>query len=187
MRVDSEQSVDLASYSSRFSFSHKLQRGVWCVVWWLLFRFSPRPLFAWRAALLRLFGARLGRGVHVYPSAKIWLPAHLEMGDHSCLGFGVDCYNVGRVSLASHVTVSQYAMLCAASHDIADPSLGLIHSPINVQSSAWICAGAFVGMGTTIAEGAVVGARAVVTKDVAAWTVVAGNPARVIGTRRLRT
>jgi putative colanic acid biosynthesis acetyltransferase WcaF len=76
--------------------------------------------------------------------------------------------------------------LCAASHDITDPEFRLLHKPIRIDSRAWVAAGAFVGMGVTVGEGAVVGARAVVVKDVKAWDIVAGNPARVVGVRRIK-
>jgi putative colanic acid biosynthesis acetyltransferase WcaF len=187
LESEPRREVDLSHYDSRLGIGQKLVRGLWAITWWTLFRFSPRALFGWRRFLLRAFGAHLGTGARVYPSARIWLPSRLEMGDHSCLAFGVDCYNVGRVSLGHHVTVSQYAFLCAASHDIADPSFALIHAPIVLGDAAWVCAAAYVGMGVTVGEGAVVGARACVTKDVPPWTTVGGNPARQLGERRLRT
>lgn len=177
--------VDLAGYSSGFSFAHRVVRGVWAVAWWCLFRPSPRPLFFWRRALLRCFGAQLGVNARVYPSAKVWLPSHLSMGDHSCLAFGVECYNVAPIRVGSHVTVSQYAYLCSAGHDISDPRLALTKAPIVLEDASWVCAGAFVAMGVTVGEGAVVAARACVTRDVQPWTIVGGNPARQIGTREL--
>jgi putative colanic acid biosynthesis acetyltransferase WcaF len=76
--------------------------------------------------------------------------------------------------------------LCAASHDITDPEFKLLHKPIRIESRAWVAAGAFVGMGVTVGEGAVAGARSVVVKDVEPWKIVAGNPARVVGERRIR-
>ena len=62
----------------------------------------------------------------------------------------------------------------------------LIYRPITIGAQAWVAANCFVGPGVTVGEGAVVGAHSVVAKDVPAWTVVAGNPARVIKPRRLR-
>ena len=81
--------------------------------------------------------------------------------------------------------VSQHAFLCTASHDITDPGRRLVTAPIHLGSSSWVCAGAFVNLGVTLGEGAVVAACAVVTKDVAAWTVVGGNPARFLKARVL--
>ena len=121
----------------------------------------------------------------VYAGAKIWAPWNLIMGKNSCLSSDVDCYNVDIVLIGSNVVVSQKAYLCTASHEITHVTYPLIVSPIIIKDQAWIAADAFVGMGVTIGEGAVVGARSVVTKNVEPWTVVGGNPARFIKNRIL--
>ncbi len=107
------------------------------------------------------------------------------MGDHSSLSFYVDCYSVDKVRIGAHAVVSQYSFLCTASHDISDPHLRLVTSPIAIREGAWVCADAFVAPGVTVGEGAVVAARAVVTKDVEPWAVVGGNPAMFIRRRVL--
>jgi putative colanic acid biosynthesis acetyltransferase WcaF len=178
--------VDVSRYQNRLGRRNQLGRALWRLVWLLLFRPSPSPCFGWRRFLLRCFGARVGKKANVYPSCRIWAPWNLEMGDYACLSHDVDCYTVDRIYLGPHATVSQYSFLCSASHDISDPHMRLITAPITVGAGAWVCAGAFVGPGVTIGEGAVVGARAVVTRNVEPWAVVAGNPARLIRTRRLQ-
>ena len=178
--------LDLSKYQNRFSLRHKIQRALWGVVWTLLFRPSPRVCFAWRHFLLRSFGAKIGKGSLVYPTCRIWAPWNLEIGEFVCLSFDVDCYCVDKVTIADQTTISQYAYLCTASHDITDPHMRLITAPITIGPNAWICAGAFVSPGVTIGEGAVAAARAVVVKDVPPWTVVGGNPAKFIKTRTLR-
>jgi len=57
-----------------FPLSNRIGRAVWHIVYVLLFRISPKPLHAWRAFLLRLFGAKLGEGCHIYPKTIIWAP-----------------------------------------------------------------------------------------------------------------
>lgn len=89
--------------------------------------------------------------------------------------------------IGAHVGISQYSFLCTASHDIADPHLRLIHAPIRIDDAAWVAADAFVGPGVHIGAGAVVGARASVFKDVDPWTVVCGNPARLLKKREIRS
>lgn len=165
---------------------NKAGRVAWAFAWLLLFRPTPRKLFAWRRLLLRLFGADVGRGAVVFPSTRIWAPWNLSIGEEACLSWGVDCYNVAPIRLGKRATVSQRAFLCAATHDIADPGMALVASPVTVGDGAWVCAEAFVGPGVTVGEGAVVGARAVAVRDVPAWTVVAGNPARHVKRRELR-
>jgi putative colanic acid biosynthesis acetyltransferase WcaF len=173
-------------YEDRLSLGNKVGRAVWGLVWLLLYFPSPACLHPWRRCLLRLFGARIGAGVHVYPSSRVWAPWNLEMADDSCLGRWVDCYCVGRISIGKGATVSQYAFLCAASHDIRDAAFRLCIAPISIGASAWVAAGAFVGPGVSLGEGAVLGARACAFKDLKPWAVAGGNPARPLSRRVLR-
>lgn len=108
------------------------------------------------------------------------------MGNHSCLSFDVDCYSVDKIVLGNNVTVSQYAFLCTASHDIADPHMELTTAPICIGDGAWIAAKAFVAPGVVVGTGAVVGACSVVTHDIEEWAVVAGNPARTVKRREVK-
>jgi putative colanic acid biosynthesis acetyltransferase WcaF len=165
---------------SHLSIGNKLVRGLWQATWLLLYRPSPRPMHAWRSLLLRLFGAKLGKAVYPYPSARIWAPWNLEMRDHSCLGEKVNCYCVDKVVLCAGATVSQYSFLCTASHDYRLPNKPMTTAPIIIGQRAWVAADAFIGPGVSIGEGAIVGARACVFRDVDPWTVVGGNPAKVI-------
>lgn len=153
------------------------------VLWGLarpLFALSPRPLWGWRRAMLRLFGASVGREVHVFPSVRITVPWNLTLGDQCAVGDRAILYALGPISIGSRATVSQGAHLCAGTHDIADPARPLVKPPILIGPDAWIAADAFVGPGVTVGSGALVGARAVVMKDVEPGHIVVGNPARTI-------
>lgn len=169
----------------RLSFANKAARALWQLTWLALYRPSPVPLHGWRRALLRLFGASIGRRARPYPSVKIWAPWHLVMAEDSCLGPHVDCYSVDTVELGAGATVSQYSYLCTASHDYTSEEHPLVTAPIRVRARAWVAADVFVGPGVTIEEGAVVLARATVVKDVGPWAVVGGCPARFIKKREL--
>jgi putative colanic acid biosynthesis acetyltransferase WcaF len=158
----------------------KMARAFWLLVWTLLFRPSPVPFFGWRRFLLRLFGAKIGDAAHPYPSAKIWAPWNLVMGERSCLASGVDCYSVDVVTLGRGAVVSQRAFLCTASHDFRSPGFALVTAPVSIGENAWVGAEAFIGPGVSLGAAAVAGARAVVTKDVPAAGVVVGNPARLV-------
>lgn len=108
------------------------------------------------------------------------------MGAHSCLADHVDCYSVAPITIGAYATVSQYSYLCAATHDYSADDFALRPKPITIGARAWVAADAFVGPGVTVGEGAVVGARASVFKDVPAWAVVGGNPARFLKWRVIR-
>jgi putative colanic acid biosynthesis acetyltransferase WcaF len=122
----------------------------------------------------------------VYGSARIWYPRNLEMSAHSCLGPRVNCYSMDRVSIGEMAIVSQGAHICAGTHDIGDPDFQLLTKPIRIGSRAWIAAEAFVGPGVTIGEGAVLGARSVAFRDIHAWEVHVGNPAKKVRFRNMR-
>lgn len=179
--------VDVSNCPSPHSLGNRLGRALWGITWLLLYRPSPKPFHAWRRFLLRLFGAKVGRGVHPYPSAKIWAPWNLILSDYSCLGEAVDCYSVAQITIGPHATVSQYSYLCTASHNFEEPDMPLTTAPITVGEGAWITADVFVGPGVNIGAGAVVGVRSTVLRDVEPWSVVAGNPARFIKKRELKS
>jgi putative colanic acid biosynthesis acetyltransferase WcaF len=168
---------------ARVTGSNRALRALWGIVWLGLYRPSPRPFHAWRRMLLRLFGARVDRGAHPYPAARIWAPWNLTMEVASCLSDDVDCYSVAPITIGRHATVSQYCYLCAASHDYREPDMPLVSAPIVIEAEAWVAAGAFVGPGVRVGQGAVVGARSTVTHDVAPWAMVAGSPAILRGQR----
>jgi putative colanic acid biosynthesis acetyltransferase WcaF len=162
---------------------NRIARAAWELARLALFRLSPRPCHAWRAALLRLFGAKLGRDCHVYPSARIWAPWNLACEDVVAIADEAIVYNPAPVRLGSHCVVSQQAYLCGAGHDPADPAFRLVSAPIEVGAYAWICARATVQMGVRVGEGAVLALGAVATRDLEPWTVYGGVPARALKRR----
>jgi len=180
--------IPIQKYRNTLSRHHQVTRLLWSFVWNVAARWLPRSIGSgWKRCLLRLFGAKIDKSAHVYSSAKVYYPANLIMHANSCLASGVDCYNVAQITIGEGATVSQGAFLCTASHDISDPGNRLITAPIIIGSRAWVAADAFVGMGVTIGEGAVVGARAAVFRNVEPWTVVGGNPATTIKRRSLKS
>lgn len=170
--------------AAKYSSGEMVLRILWGVGK-LFFRFSPRPLFGWRCLVLRCFGAKVGRQVHIYNSTVIYFPWNLEIGDWSSIGEDALVYNLGRVKIGNKSTISHRAHLCAGTHDYTRADLPLLKPGIVIGDQAWICADAFVGPGVNVGAGAVVGARAVVMKPVEPWTVVAGNPSIVIKDRKI--
>ena len=160
-----------------FSVRNKMLRSLWWFVYILFFRFSPKPFFYWRSLLLRMFGAKIGNKVAIYPSVKIWAPWLLQCDDLVAIANGVEIYNPKMVRIGSHAIVSQGAYLCGASHDYNDPRFPLFSREIVIEDYAWVCARASVMPGVTIKTGGVLGLGSVATKDVPEWTVHAGLPA----------
>lgn len=135
--------------------------------------------------MLRLFGATVGKHVNIYSTATVYMPWNLTIGDWSAIGEYAFIYNLGPITIGNRVTISQRAHLCAGTHDYRKPSLPLLKPPIIIHDQAWICADAYVGPGLTVGEGAIVGARAVVVKNVEPWMIVGGNPAKPIKKREM--
>ena len=176
--------VDLSIYHNSLSRKNQIARFIWTIVWALFARTIPRSLCnGWKLFLLRLFGAKVHKNAVVYSSVNIYMPWNLEMDEYSCLASEVDCYNAAKIKIGAHTTISQKTYLCTASHDITNPSNPLITAPICIEDQAWVAADAFISLGVTIGQGAVVGARACVFKDVEPWTIVGGNPAKFIKNR----
>jgi putative colanic acid biosynthesis acetyltransferase WcaF len=153
------------------------------VLWGLLqplFRWSPRVCYGWRNFLLRLMGAKIGRNVRIYPSAHIFYPWRLIVGNDVIIGWDAEIYSLGTITIGDAVIISQRAHLCAGSHDYMQAHLPLLRPPITIESGCWICADSFIGPGHTVGAGSVVAGRAVVVKDVPPNTLVGGNPARSI-------
>lgn len=179
-------SITKHKYQSKLSTRSKVARLGWDLTYWLLFRTTPRwALAKWRVFLLRCFGATIGEGCIVSPTCRIWAPWNLELGSLVCLGDDVDCYCVDKITIGSKVAVSQRSFLCTASHEINTYQRALTHAPITIGDHVWICAEAFVAPGVTIDHSAVVAARAVAIRDVAAFEIVGGNPAQVIRKRAI--
>lgn len=169
---------------------NKIKRAIWNIVCALFFRPFPTVIFwPWRRLILRLFGAQIDRRAHVYSSVKIWAPWNLKMASGACLGPETICYNQAMVEMEEDTTVSQYSYLCTAGHKtdaLNTADAGLIIAPITIRKNAWIGTKAFIGIGVEVGEAAIVGATASVYKDVEAYTIVGGNPAKFIKIRNLQ-
>ncbi len=185
-REDPEiQKIDISSNrkASKWSRKELLGRAVWETIGATLFSFSPRPMWGYRRFVLRLFGAQIGADVHIYPTVKISVPWNIRIDQQAAVGDGAILYSLGMIHIGARATISQYAHICAGSHDYGSAAFDLLKTPITIGEEAWICADAFIGPGVSVGRGAIVGARAVVMRSVPASAVLVGNPARIIKSR----
>jgi putative colanic acid biosynthesis acetyltransferase WcaF len=166
-----------------FSLKNRLGRILWNITCVLFFRYSPKVFFGWRSLILRLFGGRIGKGVHIYPGVAIWAPWNLEVGDQCGIANGVILYSQGRISVGKKTVISQGAHICAGTHDYTHKGFKLITMPISIGDDVWIAADAFIHPGVIIGDGCVIGARAVVNKNMPAWMVCSGHPCKPIKKR----
>ena len=185
--------IDLSAFrsSSRLGWKMRLSANLWRLVGQPLLRHSPsgikggRLFGALRVLLLRGFGARVGRGTTILP-CEVTCPWNVEIGDHTWIGEGAWLYALAPIVIGNNVCVSQRASLCTGSHDMSDPAFALVTGEIRLKDGCWVCAGALIGPGVTLHEGAVAGAASVVFRDLPAMTVWAGNPCTLLKQRRLR-
>ena len=155
--------------------------------WYLLkclFFLSPLPWpTSFKCALLRLFGARIGRQVYIKPRVNIHFPWKLQIGDHTWIGEEVFLLNFEPIAIGSHCCISQRAFVCTGNHDFRKPEMSYRNRPITIQDGAWIGAQVFVSPGVTVGSEAVVTAGSVVTSDLAAGMVCSGNPCHPVQPR----
>jgi putative colanic acid biosynthesis acetyltransferase WcaF len=175
----------LTPESSPWTFREKLIRAIWMVVGKPIFRLSFHNWYNFRAWLLRLFGARIGRGVHIRPTVNVEIPWNLDLKDGVTVGDCAILYSLGVITIGERTIVSQYAHLCAGTHDHTDRRFPLIRDPITIGSDAWIGADAFVGPNVTIGQLSVLGARSSAYRNLEAGMVYVGNPAHALKKREL--
>lgn len=136
-------------------------------------------LFLWR----RLFGLTIGKGSAIYRRPEIRSPRRLTIGENTTIGKNVILDARSGLTVGNSVNFSSEAAIWTLQHDVRSPTFGTVGKPVTIEDYAWISFRATVLPGVTVGEGAVVAAHAVVVKDVAPYTIVAGIPAREVGVR----
>jgi putative colanic acid biosynthesis acetyltransferase WcaF len=127
-----------------------------------------------KVLILRLFGARLGRGVRVSSGVQVRCPWYLTVGDYSCLGSNLWIENLAPVTIADQVCLAQGVRLYTGHHH---------PRPISIQAHSWLASQASLGPGVTVGEGAILDAGAVATQSLQPWMVYRGNPAQIVQAR----
>jgi putative colanic acid biosynthesis acetyltransferase WcaF len=180
-------SVDLSIYTvGRFDRgASKFREAIWLLVSLFLFRLCPFSLSALKCAVLRAFGAKIGRGVVIKPQVKITFPWKLEVGNYVWLGEECWLLNLDRIVIGSNVCISQRAFLCTGNHNHRLPTFDLIVKPITIEDGAWLGAGSWVGPGIKIGSHSVLTASSVMTGDMEPWGIYQGNPAQFVKRRNI--
>ncbi|MBD0823365.1 putative colanic acid biosynthesis acetyltransferase [Aestuariibaculum marinum] len=178
---------DLSLYKNPTGFRGK--PGWFVQIWWLiqstLFEWSPQFLYGWRRFLLRCFGAKIGKGVVIRPSVKMTYPWKVSIGDYSWIGDEVVLYSLGEIEIGSNVVISQRSYICTGSHDYAKKEFPIYAKKITIEEGCWLATDVFVAPGVLIEKGTVVGARSSVFKDLKAFSVYAGSPAKLLKKRNI--
>jgi putative colanic acid biosynthesis acetyltransferase WcaF len=157
----------------------RLVQAVWYLIETCVLDNRLLPFSALRAALLRLFGAKVGRGCRLVHPIRVKAPWNLEMGDDCWIGADVWIYNQAPIRIGSNVCVSQGTFLSAGSHDMRT-NMDLHVAPIVIEDGVWISSKCVVQMGVTIGRSAVVTPLSVVHRSLEPEGVYGGNPCRFI-------
>jgi putative colanic acid biosynthesis acetyltransferase WcaF len=143
------------------------------------------PIFNfWRISLLKVFGAKIGSGSVVHSSVDIPSPKNLIIGKQTAIGPQVKLH-IGKTIIGNKVTISQRTYLCSATHSTTSINTPFISGQIIIADYVWVAAEAFIMTNISIGEGAIVGARSAVFKNVESWSIVGGNPAKFLKKREI--
>jgi putative colanic acid biosynthesis acetyltransferase WcaF len=158
-----------------------------CQLWWLvqdsLFRLSPQFMYGFRATLLRLFGAKIGRNVLLRSTVRVTYPWKIEIGDHVWVGDDCVFYSLGNITVGSNVAVAHGVYFCTGLHDYTKIDFPIGAKPIHICDEVWLPNDTFVGPGVTIGRGAIVGARSTVLHDLPEGMICVGSPAKPLRPR----
>ncbi len=161
--------------------------GIIVQLWWLvqstLFAMSPQFMYRWRNYLLRLFGAKIGKGVIIRPTVRITYPWKLTIGDYAWVGDNVELYTLGEIAIGDNAVVSQRSYICTSSHDYKKSAFDIYALKTVIEPEAWVATDVYVAPGVTIGRGAVIGARSSVFTDMPAGMICVGSPAKAIKPR----
>ncbi|BAY18907.1 hexapeptide repeat-containing transferase [Anabaenopsis circularis NIES-21] len=178
--TNNQSFVDLRKYDQ--SWFARGRPGWYVLLWWFVqaiaFPLTPHPFNSLRCSLLRLFGARIGQGVLIRPTARFTYPWKITIGDYSWIGDDVVLYSLDEISIGEHCVISQKTYLCTGSHDIQDPTFRLKTAPITIHDGVWVTTDCFVGPGVEIGANAVIGARSTVFANMPPGQVCWGSPCK---------
>ena len=154
----------------------RLKQLLWHVINTCFFKNSLSIISGLKTWLLKVFGARLGKGVVIKPSVNIKYPWKLTIGDHCWIGEGAWIDNLSEVILGNNVTLSQGALLLTGSHDHTKTTFDFMSSRIVLEDGVWIGAKAVVAGGVTCGTHSILGIGSVAETDLKPYIIYKGNP-----------
>ena len=175
--------LNLHKVPDGFRGKSKLYVQLWWLVQATFINSSPQVFYGWRRFWLRMFGAKIGKKTLVRPTVKITYPWKVSIGDYSWIGDDVVLYSLGEIEIGSNTVISQKSYLCTGSHDYTKETFDIFAQKITIGDSCWLATDVFIAPGVTISDGAIVGARSSVFRDINANTINAGSPSKMIRKR----
>jgi putative colanic acid biosynthesis acetyltransferase WcaF len=170
--------TDLSRFDNRWYRPGPLwKRGLWYVCNIVFFKNPMFPLSGLKCAILRLFGAKVGRGVVIKPSVNIKYPWKLRIGDYTWVGEGVWIDNLDSVVIGAHCCLSQGALILSGNHNYKKPAFDLLLRPIVLEDGVWIGAKSIVTQGVICHSHSMLVSGSVASSSLEANGIYRGNPA----------
>jgi putative colanic acid biosynthesis acetyltransferase WcaF len=159
------------------------KRSLWYVVNVLFFNTSVPFPNSLKRMLLRIFGAKIGKGVILKPKVNIKYPWMLGVGNHSWIGEGVWIDNLGHVEIGANCCLSQGVMLLCGNHNFSVSGFDLTVEEIRLEDGVWLGAKSIVTPGVTCGSHAVLTVGSIASKNLEAYSINRGNPGEKIKSR----
>jgi putative colanic acid biosynthesis acetyltransferase WcaF len=176
---------DLAKFKipSDFRGKSKVVVQLWWIVQDTLFAWSPQFLYGWRRFLLRVFGAKIGKGVLIRSTVKITYPWNVEIGDHSWIGENNVLYSLGKITIGKNVALAHQVYINTGGHNYKKVTFDIFSKNVVIEDECWLTNDVYVAPGITIGKGSIIAARSSVLKNIAQGKIYAGTPAVEIKNR----
>jgi len=174
--------LDLFDNSS-YSPGPWVKRFLWHVTNLIIFTSGVHLSYGIKRSVLRVFGAKIGKGVIIKPRVNIKYPWLLRVGDHSWIGEGAWIDNIGEVNIGPNCCLSQGAMLLCGNHNFTSSTFDLQIGEITLEEGVWIGAKSIVCPGVTCHSHSVLSVSSVTSADLKKFTIYRGNPAVEVKTR----
>ncbi len=171
--------TDLSKYDNSWynPGGNTLKRILWYFTNLLVIKNHWNPVSSLRVLTLRLFGAKIGRGVVIKPGVSVKYPWMLEIGDYSWIGEDVWIDNLAQVTIGANCCISQGAMLLCGNHNYKLETFDLMVKPIIIEDGAWIGAQSTVCPGVMVKTHAILSVGSVATNSLEAYSIYQGVPA----------
>ena len=186
MRYKPKSKIKLSEFSSQVGLNReasKAKQVLWYMIKIFLF-LSPFPFpYSLKSFMLKLFGAKIGKGLVIKPRVNIHFPWKLEIGDNVWIGEEVFLLNFEKLTIGNNVCISQRAFLCGGNHDYKIPSMPYKNGPITLNDGCWVGAGSFIGPNVEVGVDSVIIAHSVISKSIPDNCIYGGNPASYIKNR----
>lgn len=156
--------------------AYKIKLQLWRCIDTLLFKTSLNVLSCWRIFLLRMFGAKIGKGCYISPRCTIFIPWNIEIGNFVSIDDYAYIKPRTKITIGDYVSIANFVHIIPGGHDVRSRNLASDLKPVTIGNGAFIGADAYIGKGVTIGQMAVIGARSLVLKDIPENTIAYGSP-----------